>query len=197
MVLNPNRTEATVRKIIYSGNISLDGFMEDKNGDFDWSEPSDEVHSFWNEWIRDAGAVLMGRRTYESMEPYWTDVAASPSGEEVSDEFARLWVETPRYIVSSTLDSVPDEMTLITDDVEAEIRRLKEAPGGPIDAGGAGLGDTLAELGVIDELMMVVSPVALGGGKAFLGPAFFRTKWNLIEHRTFESGPLLLRYEKA
>jgi dihydrofolate reductase len=186
-----------MRKIIYSGNISLDGYMEDENGDFDWTEPSEEVHRFWNQWIREAGATLMGRRTYETMEPYWTDAAANPSGQDHTDEFARAWVETPRYAVSRTLESVPAEITLIKDDVETEVRRLKETPGGPIDTGGAGLGNSLAELGLIDELMMVVSPIALGGGKAFLGPAFSRTEWKLLEHRTFESGPLLLRYAKA
>jgi dihydrofolate reductase len=186
-----------MRKIIYSGNTSLDGYVEDEDGNFDWTEPSEEVHRFWNGWIRDAGATLMGRRTYETMEPYWTDAAANPSGEDYTDEFAREWVATPRYIVSRTLPSVPEEMTLIKDDLETEVRRLKEASGGPIDAGGAGLGNSLAELGLVDELMMVVSPIPIGGGKAFLGPAFARTEWKLVEHRTFESGPLLLRYEKA
>lgn len=186
-----------MRKLIYSGNTSLDGYIEDENGDFDWSEPDDEVHRFWNDWIRDAGATLLGRRTYESMEPYWSDLAANPSGEEVSDDFAQAWVETPLHVVSRTLESVPDGHTLITGDVEREVTRLKEMPGGPIDSGGAGMGNTLAELGLIDELMMVVSPVPVGGGKAFLGPAFARTRWKLIEHREFGAGPLLLRYEKA
>lgn len=186
-----------MRKLIYSGNTSLDGFIEDENGDFDFAEPSEEIHRFWNQWIRDAGATLLGRRTYEAMEPYWTDLAANPSGDEVSDEFARVWVETPLNVVSTTLDSVPDGHTLISGDIETEVKRLKEMPGGPIDSGGAGMGNTLAELGLIDELMMVVYPVALGGGKACLGPAFNRTEWKLVEHRTFESGPLLLRYEKA
>jgi dihydrofolate reductase len=186
-----------MRKIIYSGNVSLDGYIEDENGDFDFTEPDEEIHRFWNQWIREAGAALMGRRTYETMEPYWTEAAANPSGQDYTDEFAVAWVETPRYVVSRTLESVPDGITLITGDLESEVGRLKEAPGGPIDSGGAGMGNSLAGLGLVDELMMVVSPVALGSGKAFLGPAFNRTEWKLIEHRTFGSGPLLLRYEKA
>ena len=185
-----------MRKLIYSGNISLDGYIEDGNGNFDFTEPDEDVHRFWNEWIRDTGASLMGRRLYETMEPYWTEVAESPSGDETSDEFARAWVETPRFVVSRTLESVPDGITLVKGDLGAEVRKLKEAPGGPIDCGGAGLANSLAQLDLIDELLTVVAPVVVGTGKANLGPAFAKSEWKLIEHRTFESGPLLLRYTK-
>ena len=186
-----------MRKLIYSANISIDGYMEDADGSLDWGEPDEEIHRFWNQWVRDAGAELMGRGTYEAMEPYWTDAAADPQGPDFADEFARAWVDTDRYVVSDSLDSVPEPITLISGDLESEVKRLKEAPGGPIDAGGAGLGNSLAELGLVDELMTVVYPVALGSGKAFLGPAFNRTKWKVLEHRTFGSGALLLRYSKA
>ena len=186
-----------MRKLIYSANVSIDGYIEDADGNIDWGETSEEIHRFWNDWVRDAGAELMGRRTYEAMEPYWTDAAADPQGPDFADEFAKAWVETDRYVVSGSLGSVPEPITLISGDLENEIKKLKEAPGGPIDAGGAGIGNSLAELGLIDELMMVVSPVALGSGKAFLGTAFNRTKWELVEHRTLGSGSLLLRYAKA
>lgn len=186
-----------MRKLIYSGNTSLDGYIEDENGSLDFTEPDDEVHSFWNQWVRDAGASLMGRRLYEAMEPYWSDMAANPSGEETTDDFARAWVETPRYVVSRTLDSVPDGLTLIKGDLESEIRSLKEAPGGHIDAGGAELANSLAELDLIDELMMVVAPVIVGAGKASFGPAFAKKKWKLSETQKFSSGALLMRYERA
>ena len=185
-----------MRKLIYSANISLDGYIEDENGDFSFAEPDAEVHRFWNQWIRDAGATLLGRRTHEAMEPYWSDVAAAPTGDEVSDDFARAWVETPQYVVSRTLDSVPDPMTLLDGDLESEVTRLKEASGGPIDLGGAGLADSLAELDLIDELMMVVSPVAVGAGKANLGPAFALKRWRPIAQSAFGSDALLLRFER-
>lgn len=184
-----------MRKLIYSGNITLDGYIEDDNGNFDFTEPDDEVHGFWNDWIRETGANLMGRRLYETMEPYWTDAAKNPSGEPITDEFARVWVETPRYVVSSSLESVPEGITLIKGDLETEVRKLKEAPGGPIDCGGAGLANSLAEFGLIDELMIVVSPVAIGSGKANLGPAFANIEWRPVEQKLFTSGALLLRYE--
>jgi dihydrofolate reductase len=186
-----------VRKVVYSGNLSLDGYIEDEDGDFGFFVPDDEVHRFWNDWVRETGASLLGRRLYETMEPYWTDVARNPEGEEVTDEFARAWVETPRYVVSRTLESVPEGLTLIKGDLEDEVRKLKEAPGGPIDSGGAALADSLAELDLVDELLMVVAPVAIGGGKAFLGPAFAGKQWKPLEMKTFSSGAQLLRYERA
>jgi len=185
-----------MRKLVYSGNTSLDGYIEDADGNFDWTEPDEEVHRFWNEWVREAGAALMGRGTYETMEPYWTDVAANPQGPDYADEFAKVWVETPRYVVSSSLESVPEGITLITD-LEREVAELKEAPGGPIDAGGAALGNSLAELDLVDELMIVVSPVALGAGKANLGPAFAGKYWKPLEQKQFISGAVLLRYERV
>lgn len=186
-----------MRKLIYSANTSLDGYIEDENGDFNFAEPSDEIHRFWNQWIRDSGATLLGRRTYEAMEPYWSDLAETPSGEEISDDFAQAWVETPLNVVSRTLESVPERHNLINGDLESEVTKLKESPGGPIDVGGAGLADSLAELGLIDELMIVVYPVVVGTGKANLGPSFTGTKWKLLEQSAFEAGALLLRYEKA
>ncbi|HTU15828.1 MAG TPA: dihydrofolate reductase family protein [Solirubrobacterales bacterium] len=185
-----------MRKLIYSGNTSLDGYIEDENGSLDFTEPDDEVHRFWNQWVREAGASLMGRRLYEAMEPYWTDMAANPSGEPTTDEFARAWVETPRYVVSRTLDSVPDGLTLIKGDLETEVRSLKEAPGGHIDVGGADLANSLAELDLIDELMMVITPAIVGTGKPNFGPAFVKTAWKLSGTETFSSGALLVRYER-
>ena len=186
-----------MRKLIYSSNVSLDGYIEDDSGSFDFAEPDEEIHRFWNEWVEDAGASLMGRRLYETMEPYWSDAAANPQGDEVTDEFARVWVSTPRYAVSRTLDSVPDGITLIKDDIEGQIRNLKEEPGGHIDLGGADLANSLAGTGLIDEIMMVVHPVVVGSGKANLGPAFANTRWQLAEESKFSSGALMLRYERA
>jgi dihydrofolate reductase len=184
-------------KIVYSGNVSLDGYIEDADGDFNFTEPDEEVHRFWNRWIEDADATLMGRRLYETMEPYWSEVAANPQGPDHTDEFARAWVRTPRYVVSGTLESVPDGITLIGGDVESRVRQLKEASAGTIDLGGAELADSLAGFGLIDELMMVVLPVAVGAGKANLGPAFAGTRWELLEQSEFSSGALLLRYGRA
>ena len=186
-----------MRKVIYSGNISLDGYIEDENGEFDFTEPDEEVHRFWNQWIRDAGATLMGRRLYETMEPYWSDVAANPTGTDYTDEFARLWVETPRYVCSRTLKSVGDGLTLISENVESEVKRLKEMPEGPVDVGGAGLANSLAGFDLIDDLLMLVCPVVTGGGKPFLGPAFTDKKWALAEQSRFSSGASLMRYERV
>ncbi|MBK5232374.1 MAG: dihydrofolate reductase family protein [Thermoleophilia bacterium] len=186
-----------MRKIVYMGQVSIDGYYEDSTGDFSWAEPDEEIHRFTNDVIRQAGASLMGRRMYETMEPHWTEVAANRPGPDYADEFAQAWVETPRYVFSRTLDSVPDGLTLVSGDIEAEVRRLKEMPGGPIDVGGPGLANSLAEFDLIDELLMVVFPVVIGGGKPYLGPNFAGKKWALVEQSKFSSGVPLMRYERV
>ncbi len=183
-------------KVILSGNVSIDGYIEDSEGNFDFSEPDEEVHSYWNGIVRESGAQLMGRGLYETMEPFWSDAAANPSGTEVFDEFAKAWVGTPRYVFSRTLEEAKNGVQLVSGDIEASIARIKEQSDGNLDVGGPGLGNGLAELGLVDQLRMVVHPVAVGSGKPFLGPAFARSGWKLLEQRTFGSS-LLLRYEKA
>lgn len=183
-------------KLVLSGNVSLDGYIEDATGSFDFTEPDEEVHRFWNGIVRDTGAELMGRRLYETMEPYWSEVAANPTGEPITDEFGKLWVETPRYVASRTLRSAEHGVELLGADLGAEVARIKEEVDGDIDVGGPGLGNSLAELGLIDQLRMVVSPYVIGTGKPFLGPAFSKSKWTLVEQRSFKSS-VLFHYEKA
>ncbi|MGB0121027.1 MAG: dihydrofolate reductase family protein [Solirubrobacterales bacterium] len=185
-----------MNKIILSGNVTIDGYIEDSDGNFGFTEPDEQVHRYWNEIVGESGAQVMGRRLYETMEPFWSDTAANPTGTGYVDEFAKAWVETPRYVVSRTLKTAGNGVELLGDDLEAEITRIRESSDGNVDLGGPTLGNSLAELGLVDQLRMLVLPVAVGSGKPFLGPAFATSRWTLLEQRTFGSSTLL-RYEKA
>lgn len=185
-----------MNKVILSGNVSIDGYIEDVDGNFDFTEPDEEVHRYWNGSVRESGAQLMGRRLYEAMEPFWTEHAANPTGTAHTDEFAKVWVETPRYVASRTLEAAEFGVELLGDDLEAEVDRIKGQSDGDIDVGGPGLGNSLAELGLVDQLRMFVHPAVVGAGKPFLGPAFAGWNWKLLEQRTFGSS-VLLRYEKV
>ncbi|MGK2932385.1 MAG: dihydrofolate reductase family protein [Solirubrobacterales bacterium] len=183
-------------KIILSGNVSLDGYIEDANGNFDFSVPEEELHLYWNEIVRETGAELMGRRLYETMEPYWTEHAKNPTGAPHTDEFAKAWVETPRYVASRTLKTADHGVGLLGPDLGAEVNRIKSEIDGDIDVGGPGLGNSLAELGLLDGFRMVVNPYIVSAGKPFMGPALAGTAWKLVEQRSFGSS-VLLRYEKG
>jgi dihydrofolate reductase len=182
-------------KVIYSMNVSLDGYIEDSNGSIDFSVPDDEVHRFWNAYAERAAAFLFGRRLYEVMEEPWTAAASRHDVPDVEGEFAQIYVRTPRIVFSDTLESVPEGVRLVrSKDAVAEVTRLKEATEGDLDLGGAGLAASLVDL--IDEFRPLVVPVVVGGGKPFF-PAGKKLELRLTEHRVFGSGAIYLRYERA
>jgi dihydrofolate reductase len=175
--------------------VSLDGFVEDAEGRFDWSVPSEEVHRIANRQVQEAGAMLMGRRLFEVMEPYWPDAAARGDGDEVELEFARAYVETPRYVFSDSLDTVPEGVRLVRRaDAVAEVERLKSDVDGLIDMGGAELAASMAHL--IDEFRLWVNPVLVGAGKRFFPEVREQLPLQLVENRTCEGGIVYLRYER-
>lgn len=186
-----------MNKVILSGNVSIDGYIEDSEGNFDWTESEEEVHRFWNEVVRECGAQLMGRRLYETMEPFWSDAAANPTGTEHFDEFAKVWVSTPRYVFSRTVDSPVGGVQLAGHDLASEVERIRVQSDGDLEVGGPNLGNSLAEHGLIDQIRMMVNPVTVGSGKPFLGPAFAGCRWKLLESRPFSFGVILLTYERA
>lgn len=183
-------------KVIYSMGTSLDGFVKDERGDFAFTEPDEGVHEMANELTREASAFLLGRRMYEVLEGFWP--AAAERQHElppVEAAFARAYVRTPRIVFSDTLDSVPAGTRLVrSDDAAAEVARLKAETDGPLSLGGAALAASLVEH--IDEFRPWVSPVAVGGGTPFF-PAGRTLRLRLVEHRSFPSGALWLRYERA
>jgi dihydrofolate reductase len=177
-------------RLIYSMSTSLDGYIVDRDGKFDWGAPSEEQHRFHNEQVRELSAHLLGRRLYETM-VYWDtdDESRGP----VQREFAEIWRETPKFVFSRTLESVEGRATLIKGDGVEEVARIKQETDGDVGVGGAGLASSLIPLGLIDEYRPFVYPVIVGGGTPFLPPLDERIDLELVETRTFGSRVVYLR----
>jgi dihydrofolate reductase len=176
--------------LIYSAIASLDGYVEDEQGRFDWAAPDEEVHSFVNDLERPVGTHLYGRRMYETM-VYWETEGDDAA---VTRDFAQIWRAAEKIVYSRTLQSVSSERTRIERELDAAaIERLKESARSDISIGGAELaGQAIAE-GLVDECHLVVVPVLVGGGKRAL-PAGVRADLELVDERRFRSGVVSLRY---
>jgi dihydrofolate reductase len=171
-------------KILYSMNVSLDGYVEDPNGSIAFSAPDEDVHRMANEQVRQAAALLFGRRLYEVRRP-----ARGPG--RVRSGLR----ETPRIVFSDTLESVPEGVRLVrSSDAVAEVMRLKQRTEGDLDLGGPSLAASLLDL--IDEFRLYVMPVVVGGGKPFF-PAGTKLHLRLAELRAFAAGAGYLRYERV
>jgi dihydrofolate reductase len=182
-----------VRKVIYSIAVSLDGYINGPDGDFDWGAPGEELHRFHNERVRELDTHLLGRRLYEAMR-YWDTAADNPSASDVELEFAQIWTEIERLVFSTTLDRVEGGATLVRGDLVEEVAKLKERPGKNIGVGGAGLAATLIEHDLIDEYELFVYPVVVGGGTPYFPSPAPRIGLRLAGTRTFGGGVVLLRY---
>ena len=176
--------------------MSLDGFIAGPGGEIDWTAPDEELHRFNNEQIRELGGHLLGRRLYETMLSWETaDESAWKSDHE--RDFATIWKELPKVVVSTTLASVTGNARLVSDGVAEEIATLKAQPGKDLAVGGAGLAATCARLGLIDEYWLFVSPVVLGGGTPYYPALEDRIDLELVETRTFGSRVVYLRYRRV
>ena len=185
-----------MRKVIYAMSVSLDGFVAGPGGEIDWGAPDEELHRFHNERVRETGAQLLGRRLYEVM-TYWETAEEKPSAPDYELEFARIWKALPKIVFSTTLDSVEGNATLLRDGVAQEVAKLKDQPGGDLAVGGAGLASTLMKLDLIDEYLLFIFPVVLGGGTPYFSALDERINLELVETRTFGSRVVYLRYRRA
>ena len=179
--------------LIYSAISSLDGYIEDMEGNFDWAAPDEEVHSFINDLERGAGTYLLGRRMYETMIVWETDpdlAADSP----LTHDYAEIWQAANKIVYSRTLETVSTRKTQLerTFDPEA-IRQLKEAVEQDISIGGAELAAHAFRAGLIDECQLFLTPIIVGGGKPSL-PDNVRIELELMEERRFGSGVVFLHY---
>jgi len=182
-------------KLIYSMGISLDGYIAGPDGTFDWSVPSEELHRFHNERVRELGCHLLGRNLYETM-LYWETADQDPELGEVEREFADIWLALPKVVVSTTLEQVEGNARLVRDGVVAEVERLKAKGGGDIGIGGAGLAATLIEADLIDEFHPFVHPVIVGGGTPFLPDLEEPLDLELVATRVFGSRVVSMRYQR-
>lgn len=180
-------------KLIYAANVSLDGYVEDEDGAFDWSEPDDEVHAFWNEHERHIGTSLYGRRMYESMRVWETDDWLADQSAVVR-EYAGIWRDADKVVYSTTLNEVSTARTRIERAFDPDaVRRLKEESAADVSVGGATLGAEAFRHGLVDECVLLLYPVLVGGGKPALARGV-RLDLELLDLRRFGNGVVHVRH---
>ena len=180
-------------KLIYSAIASLDGYVEDDQGKFDWAAPDEEVHAFVNELERPIGTYLYGRRMYETM-VFWETEGGGPDQSPASRDFAEIWRAAEKVVYSRTLGTASSARTRIERDFELEaVRRLKEGAATDISVGGADLAGQAIRAGLVDECQLFLTPVVVGRGKRAL-PEDVRMSLELVGERRFRSGVVYLRY---
>jgi dihydrofolate reductase len=186
-----------MRKIIYAMSVSLDGFIEAANGDLSWTDPDEELHQHFNDREQIIDMYLYGRRMYENMVSYWPTADMRPSASSQEVEYAQIWREKPKVVFSKTLDQVGWNARVVKDNIAAEVGKLKAQPGGDMSVSGAGIAATFMRLGLIDEYCLYVRPVILGGGKPMFPPLPKRIDLRLAERYAFNSGVILLKYQRV
>ena len=180
-------------KLIYSTITSLDGYVADEEGDFDWAAPDEEVHAFVNDLERKVGTYLYGRRMYEVMR-YWETAHTLTDQPPVAQDYAQIWRAADKVVYSTTLETVSSARTRIERDFDPEvIRRMKERAERDISVGGPDLAAQALEAGLVDELHLFVAPIVVGGGKRSLAENV-RLELELLDERRFEGGMVHLHY---
>jgi dihydrofolate reductase len=177
-------------KLIYSALASLDGYVEDETGNFDWAAPDEELHAFVNDLERPLGTYLYGRRMYETMVYWETDDDDAP----VAKDYGEIWRAADKVVFSRTLTTVSSERTRIEPAFDAaSITQLKANAQSDISIGGAELAGHAIAAGLVDECHLFLGPVLVGGGKRAL-PAGVHVDLELLDERRFRSGFVYLRY---
>jgi len=180
-------------KLVYSMLTSLDGYVEDAQGNFDWAAPDDEVHTFINELIRPAGTHLYGRRMYEVMR-FWETAPTDGDEPEAFTDFARLWRAADKIVCSTQLVEASSLRTRIEPNFDpAAIALLKATSERDISISGPTIASLALAAGLVDECHFFVVPTIIGGGKPAL-PSGFGTKLELLNERSFSSGTVHLHY---
>ena len=177
-------------KLIYSVIASLDGYVADETGNFDWAAPDEEVHAFVNDLERTVGTHLFGRRMYEVMAAWETLDDPAPA----MRDFAELWRSADKVVYSKTLDSAATARTRIERDFDpAAVRELKARSVRDLSVGGPDLGAQALAAGLVDECHLFLTPVLVGGGKPAF-PAGLRLELELLDERRFGNGVVHLHY---
>jgi dihydrofolate reductase len=179
-------------KLVYSAIASLDGYIADEQGNFDWAAPDEEVHAAVNDLQRQIGTMLLGRRMYEVLVPWETmDTNGQPS---VMAVYAALWRETDKVAYSRTLDDVSSARTRLERDFDPEtVRRMKASAGRDLSVGGPDLAASAFAAGLVDECHLFLNPIVVGGGTSAL-PAKVRVPLELLDERRFSGGVVHLHY---
>jgi len=181
-------------KLIYSMNVSLDGFVDTVDHRLDWIRMDDELHTWFNDEARATEAELYGRRMYEVMSAYWPSGETDPDGTLATIEFARIWNLKPKVVFSRTLGSVAWNSRLVDGDVGEILEAIRRDHPGDLSVSGPTLAAEFARRNLIDEYRLVVHPVVLGGGTPYFADADRRIELELIDERSFGSGVRYLGY---
>jgi len=177
-------------KLIYSAITSLDGYLADEDGNFDWAEPDEEMHTFVNDLERPIGTYLYGRRMYEVM-VYWEAV---PADQPFIQDFAEIWQAADKIVYSTTLTTVSSARTRIERAFDPEaVRQMKVSAERDITIGGAEIAAEAFRAGLVDECQLFIAPIIVGGGKESL-PDGVRLELDLLDERRFDSGVVYLHY---
>jgi len=180
-------------KLIYSAITSLDGYVADTDGRFDWAAPDEQVHAFVNDLERPVGTYLYGRRMYDVMR-YWETAHTEPDQPPVGLDFARIWQAADKVVYSTSLDEVTTTRTRLERRFDPDtVRALKEGATRDISVGGPGLAAEVLRAGLVDECHVFVNPVVVGGGTAFL-PQGVRSDLELLDEHRFGNGVVHLHY---
>jgi dihydrofolate reductase len=180
-------------KLIYSAITSLDGYVADENGNFDWAAPDEEVHRFVNDLERPIGTYLYGRRIYETM-VYWETAHTLPDQPPFIQDFAGIWQAADKIVYSKTLDTPSSARTRIERDFDPDaVRRMKASAERDISVGGPDLATQAIKAGLVDEYHLFLTPIIVGGGKQSL-PDNVRLELELLDERRFGNGVVHLHY---
>ena len=178
--------------LIYSMSVSVDGFITDREGGFEWTAPDDELFRFHLAAVGELGGYLLGRRLYEAMLVWETD--PSLRSDPLREAFADAWCALPKVVFSRTLDGVHGNARLARGSVAEEVAAARDAGGGDVSIGGADLAGQAIELGLLDEMRIFRHPVIVGGGTPYLPPVSENLALELLETRTFASAVIYERY---
>lgn len=180
-------------RLIYSAITSLDGYIADAAGNFDWAAPDDEVHAFVNDLERDVGCYLYGRRMYETM-VYWANAPVDGDDPAVGLDYARIWQGADKVVYSTTLSAASSDRTRIERTFDpGAVAAMKVQAQQDISVGGAGLAAAALRAGLVDEIHLLVTPIIVGGGTRAL-PDDVLLRLELLDERRFNGGVVHLHY---
>jgi dihydrofolate reductase len=182
-----------VAKLIYSAITSLDGYVADEDGSFDWAEPDEEVHRFVNDLERPVGTYLYGRRMYEVMAG-WETAHTRADQSPLMQDFAEIWQAADKVVYSTTLETLSSARTRIERAFDPEgVRQMKASAQRDLTVGGPDLAAQAIKAGLVDECHLFLTPIVVGGGTRSL-PADVRVKLELLDERRFGNGVVHLHY---
>ncbi|MDQ6922361.1 MAG: dihydrofolate reductase family protein [Candidatus Dormibacteraeota bacterium] len=183
-------------KLIYSAITSLDGYVADEDGNFEWAAPAEDVHAFVNDLERQVGTYLYGRRMYDTMAA-WETIRTLPDQPPVVRDFAEIWHEADKIVYSTTLETASSARMRIEREFDPEaVRQMKAQADRDISVGGPDLAAQAIRAGLVDEYHVFVTPVVVGAGRHFLQGGV-QMKLELLDERRFGSGVVHLHYRTA